>query len=51
MCVQVGVIATYPILDFEDALTVAHTQRKNATQVASYDHGFDRVKGIQRTES
>ncbi len=37
-------------LDFEDALTVAHVQRRGIPAIVSYDRDFDQVKGIRREE-
>ncbi len=37
-------------LDFEDALSVAHMERRHLDIILSYDRHFDRVTGIQRKE-
>ena len=37
-------------LDLEDALSVAHMERLKVTTILSYDHDFDRIKGIERRE-
>ena len=42
--------ASSPFLDFEDALAVAHMQRRGITEIVSYDRDFDRLSGVQRTE-
>jgi predicted nucleic acid-binding protein len=42
--------ALYPILDFEDALSVAHMESAGIDEIVSYDRGFDRVAGITRIE-
>ena len=41
---------TYPTLDFEDALTVAHMERLHLAELLSYDKDFDGIPGIQRVE-
>ena len=43
------IYATHGI-DFEDALAVAHMERRGITQILSYDEHFDRVEGIERRE-
>jgi predicted nucleic acid-binding protein len=40
----------YPVLDFEDALSVAHMEAAGITEIVSYDRGFDRVEGVVRVE-
>ena len=45
-----NLFAESPSLDFEDALSVAHMERKGLTEIVSYDRDFDSVKGIQRIE-
>ena len=45
-----NVYAAHPFLDFEDALTVAHSKRLGITEILSYDSDFDRVGGVQRVE-
>ncbi len=37
-------------IDFEDALSVAHLERRKLTAILSYDRGFDRVAGVRREE-
>ena len=37
-------------IDFEDALTVAHVERKRLDAILSYDRDFDQVAGITREE-
>lgn len=37
-------------VDFEDALTVAHMERRGISEVLSYDQHFDRVEGVVRRE-
>lgn len=37
-------------LDFEDALSVAHMEKRELQTILSYDRHFDRVQGIQRKE-
>jgi len=44
------VYVSYPGLDFEDALIVAHMGRHGVAEVLSYDRGFDAVAGITRVE-
>ncbi len=44
------VYAAHPFLDFEDALSVAHMERQNLTDITSYDADFDRVAAITRRE-
>ena len=43
--------AAYPI-DFEDALSIAHMERRHISDLISYDQGFDRISppGIKRSE-
>lgn len=43
------VYATYQV-DFEDALAVAHMERRGITQILSYDKHFDRIEGLERVE-
>jgi uncharacterized protein len=38
------------LLDFEDALTVAHMESRGIKELYSYDRGFDSVPGITRIE-
>ena len=42
--------ALYPVLDFEDALAVAHMEHRGLTEIVSYDRDFDRITGLQRVE-
>ncbi len=44
------VYASYPFLDFEDALSVAHMATAGLGEIVSYDRGFDRVPGLIRVE-
>ena len=44
------IYASFPSLDFEDALAVAHIERQGITEIVSYDRDFDRVVQVQRTE-
>ena len=37
-------------LDFEDALAVAHMERRGTREIVSYDRDFDRVAGLRRVE-
>ncbi len=37
-------------IDFEDALAVAHMERRGITEILSYDRHFDRIEGIKRIE-
>lgn len=37
-------------LDFEDALSVAHMEKRKLTTILSYDHHFEHLAGIQRKE-
>lgn len=37
-------------LDFEDALTVAHMERRQLTEILSYDTDFDQIPSIVRRE-
>lgn len=42
--------ATYPRLDFPDALSVAHTERGGLPAIVSFDRDFDGVPGVVREE-
>jgi len=42
--------ATYPFLDIEDALQVAHMEQQEIQELYSYDTDFDRVPGVNRLE-
>ena len=44
------VYKTYPFLDFEDALSVAHMESARIEEIVSYDEGFDRVPEVRRVE-
>ncbi|RIK45218.1 MAG: VapC toxin family PIN domain ribonuclease, partial [Chloroflexi bacterium] len=44
------IYATYPHLDFEDALTAAVVERSRPAELYSYDRDFDRVAGVTRLE-
>lgn len=45
VCIRaLDIYAQYPLLDFEDALAVAHMERKGMTEIVSYDRDFDRVQ-------
>ncbi len=37
-------------IDFEDALTVAHVERKRLDAILSYDRDFDQVASVRREE-
>jgi len=41
---------TYPSLDFEDALSVAHMEFDELVEIVSYDRDFDRVPPVVRVE-
>lgn len=44
------IYSAYPFLDFEDALAVAHMERRGTPEILSYDRDFDRVSGVNRVE-
>lgn len=44
------IYVAHPLLDFEDALCVAHMQREKLNEILSYDTHFDRVEAVQRVE-
>jgi predicted nucleic acid-binding protein len=44
------VYATFPFLDFEDALAVAQMERLKIDIILTYDRDFDRVPAISREE-
>ena len=44
------IYASFPSLDFENALAVAHMERQGIPEIVSYDRDFDRVVQVQRTE-
>ncbi len=41
---------TYPALDFEDVVTVAHMERLGLAQLLSYDTDFDQIPMVHRVE-
>ena len=50
-CLQaLDLYATYPFLDFEDALVVAEMERQGIKTVLSYDRDFDRLEQVSREE-
>ncbi|MBI2917404.1 MAG: PIN domain-containing protein [Chloroflexi bacterium] len=44
------IYSAFSFLDFEDALAVAHMERRGTQEVLSYDRDFDRVPGMIRVE-
>lgn len=44
------VFASSPFLDFEDAVAVAHMERRGIRELLSYDRDFDRIPGFKRGE-
>ena len=44
------IYVSFPSLDFEDALAVAHMKRQGIEEIVSYDRDSDRVEEIQRVE-
>ena len=51
VCLQaLDLYASYPSVDFEDALAVAHMEQRGITAIVSYDRDFDRVAGLRRIE-
>ena len=51
VCINaLDIYASTPTLDFEDALSIAHMQQQNITQIISYDKDFDPIPNIQRQE-
>ena len=44
------IYASSQFLDFEDALVVAHMERRGVTEIVSDDRDFDRLAGVQRSE-
>ncbi len=40
--------ATYPFLDFVDALNIAHMERAQIKTILSFDEDFDKIPGISR---
>jgi predicted nucleic acid-binding protein len=50
-CLQaLDLYATYPFLDFEDALAVAEMERQGMNTILSYDRDFDRLEQVRREE-
>lgn len=41
---------TYPAIDFEDVLNVAHMERLGLTELLGYDTDFDGIPGVERVE-
>lgn len=41
---------SYPPLDFEDALAVAHMEQQGISTIVSYDRDFDLISGLERSE-
>lgn len=51
MCLNaLDLYGSAPFLDFEDALAVAHMERRGLAEIVSYDRDFDRLPGIERVE-
>ena len=50
VCLRALDHASSGFLDFEDALAVAHMERRGIAEIVSYDRDFDRVAGVRRTE-
>ena len=44
------IYVAYPMLDYEDALAVAHMETAAITEIVSYDRDFDRVPEVVRVE-
>ena len=44
------IYASFPQLDFEDALAVAYMKQRGIDEIVSYDADFDQVDGIERLE-
>lgn len=42
--------AANTMLDFEDALCVAHMENEGVAEILTYDHDFDRVPAVKRAE-
>ena len=42
--------ASFPFLDFEDAVAAAYMERLGIREILSYDRDFDRLDGIARVE-
>jgi predicted nucleic-acid-binding protein len=40
----------HPQRSFADALNVAHLERLEASEIVSFDRGYDRVPGVMRQE-
>ena len=50
-CLQaLDLYASYPFLDFEDALAVAEMERQGLKIILSYDRDFDRLEQVTREE-
>lgn len=48
VCIRaLDLYASHPFLDFEDALAVAHMERRGITEIMSYDRDFDRVQAAE----
>jgi predicted nucleic acid-binding protein len=41
--------AQYPV-DYEDALSIAHMERRGIREIVSYDRDFDRITEVTRVE-
>lgn len=44
------IYASFPFLDFEDALAAAYMERLGIREILSYDADFDRISGLKRVE-
>ncbi len=44
------IFALNTVLDFEDALAIAHMEAEGIDEIVSYDRDFDRVSGVTRME-
>lgn len=44
------IYSSYPFLDFEDALAIAHMERQGIKELWSYDRDFDRIPEVKRVE-
>ncbi len=42
--------ATYPSLDIEDAVAIAHMEKLSIREILSYDTDFDRIPALKRVE-
>ena len=45
----IDLYAQYDV-DFEDALSVAHMERRGIAEIVSYDRDFDRIAEVTRVE-